>query len=488
MAKKTINPEKGIVKAEVLNVPEIIPAELKEQLQRIDHKKAQSYIGKFLPFLNKLGELEKDIESIPSEAPTKEDAKRARILRLLYRDNRTEADKEKKKQKEGILLEGKLIDGMNNVVDSASKMKEAHLLAIEEFIERKEAAEKEELYKIRKAELSKYCENPDMYPLREMDEEGYQMLLEGQQLLAEKKIAQAEKEKLKAERAALLLPYIETTPNLSLEELPEIAWQELLTNAKAAHEEKLAAAELERKQKEAELETLRKEKEEREVTERAEEAKKEKLFNERLEILQPYNAQARLIDLGGMSEADFNEALILSKGAFEAAQAEEQAQAAALEKKKQFRLDKVSAFGIELSGFEIESLLRYDDAGFDNYINVLQKRKEAEELEAVKKSRLELLAPFIKRANAIGINLKTEEIEKLSAEFFAERLAQAEKSIIEAEKQNGSDKERFADLLLEIEALKTKYSFKSKRYANIYVAMQNTLSKIIDFANEQTSK
>ena len=71
--------------------------------------------------------------------------KRARLLRLEVKEARVKLEKKRRAMKEGIILEGRAIDGAFAIFESFAKPIEEHLLEQEKFAERAEAGRKEAL-------------------------------------------------------------------------------------------------------------------------------------------------------------------------------------------------------------------------------------------------------------------------------------------------------------------------------------------------------
>jgi len=86
-----------------------------------------------------------------------------------------------------------------NVIKNSCLLAEAALEEVEKAREKKEAARKEALRIERLDMLKPYCDNPEFYPLGEMDEPGFNDLLNGMKLQAEAKV-KAEQDRLEALR------------------------------------------------------------------------------------------------------------------------------------------------------------------------------------------------------------------------------------------------------------------------------------------------
>lgn len=78
-------------------------------------------------------------------------------------------------------------------------------------------------------------------------------------------------------------------------------------------------------------------------------------------------------------------------------------------------------------------------------------------------------------------NFAKKELVKIDAELKAEQEKQA---AIEAELSKG-DKEKYESLINDIEALKTKYSYKSKKYQTLQISINDLLEKTVIYAKSK---
>lgn len=430
---------------------ENLPAEVQQAVKEsgLEHTKVQGYIGKFFPYLTKLSELEEKIKTINSENPTQEDGKLARELRLIYVKNRTSSEKEKDALKKNILLEGNLIQSMYNVVLNASKIKENHLEAIEKHQENIEKEKKALLKAEREALLSPYVENVSLYPLGELGQPEFESLLEGSKLIKEKKEKDAQIETLRIKRENKLRKYTN--------EIPEGLGTMLADDFCAKYNYHQQIFEQKEKDRLAEEKRIREENAQLRAAQEEKE-KKFKIAKERQASLLAINVNIPFEQIEEMKdeafgdfylleknkyeklkkeqEKEFNENLLKSKKA-EKEKADLEAKIKAQEEKvKQERIKKVSLYEIDLSPSEWQAIYKMPDEGFSNYINVLQKGKEKQEAD-----------------------LKAEQ---------------------EAAK---GDKLKITDLCNDLEALKTKYAFKSKKHQKLYASVNKSLSDLISNIN-----
>lgn len=122
---------------------------MSEQLTRIiestqvDKTTAQKTLEMFKPMFDQAATYEALVKSIVVTDVTQVDEMaKARKLRLDIRKIRTGAEKARMEMKANAVAEGKLIDSVASVIKSLVEPMENHLVAQEEFKERKEAAEK----------------------------------------------------------------------------------------------------------------------------------------------------------------------------------------------------------------------------------------------------------------------------------------------------------------------------------------------------------
>ncbi len=172
---------------------ELIPA------SKVELTKAQNYAVKFSPYMEKVHELSKALMLMNKENPSEIDVKTARINRLALVKVRTGSDGEKDTLKADLLIETKLIDGLNGVVKNSAALTESEYASIEKFAENRERERKDKLKNERLERLTEYTDQAQMYPLGEMSEDSFSDLLNGLKLAKEAKI----EEERKAEEARL---------------------------------------------------------------------------------------------------------------------------------------------------------------------------------------------------------------------------------------------------------------------------------------------
>lgn len=195
---------------EVLEVEtEVIENELIKVVETsgVEKTKSQRLLEMFTPYFNKMGDIEKKISLLNSDSPNKEDVKIAREIRMALKNNRVAAEKVKDDSKAAMLIEGRLIDSLNNIVKNTSKGLELKCEQIEKDAEIKEAARIEAIRTERAEMLSPYVEDANIFPLGTMTDEQFETMLSGYKLAKQQKIEQeqkAEAERLEREAAEKL--------------------------------------------------------------------------------------------------------------------------------------------------------------------------------------------------------------------------------------------------------------------------------------------
>jgi hypothetical protein len=234
----------------------------------VEKTKAQAVLEQFSEFFEKASEWEQKTKSLViTDASQKEEMKLARNARLRLRDIRVAADKKKKDLKEGILVEGRLIDGIYNIIVGITKPLEASLLEKEKWVERQEEKRKEAFRAERAEKLEPYDIDTSFYDLASMTDEAFGQLLENSRLAQEARIEaqrKAEEERIAREIAAA-------------GERAKAAAEVARLKAEAEAREKEIAkerAKIEAERKASE-EAARKEREARESAEKAEREKQE---------------------------------------------------------------------------------------------------------------------------------------------------------------------------------------------------------------------
>lgn len=217
--------------------------------------------------------------------------KRARLLRLEIREKRVLLDKRRKAMKEGILLEGKAIDGAFHIFEAMAAPLEAHLKEQETFTERAEGARRDALKQARDEALRALGVQSAAMPaaLGEMSEEAWSTCLgdakaaketrervareeeearvEAARILAERR-AEEEKKRKDDEAARLVREQEQAAENERLKS-EAVERERAIDEERKKAAENLARAEAERKtQEQATHAALMKADEERKIAER----------------------------------------------------------------------------------------------------------------------------------------------------------------------------------------------------------------------------
>lgn len=183
----------------------------------LEKTKAQQLKEIFMPYLDKMSEVEKKIKLINADNPGKEDIAIARQIRLALKDNRVAAEKMKDDKKASILIEGRLIDSLYGVINNTSKGLELQLQNIEKAaeiaeIKRKQALaiERSELLNIYEIDLTGYdlgaMSDATFAQLLENTKIGHEKRLEDKRIEEELRIQREANERLHKERKEMLLP------------------------------------------------------------------------------------------------------------------------------------------------------------------------------------------------------------------------------------------------------------------------------------------
>jgi len=203
--------------------------------------------------------------------------------------------------------------------------------------------------------------------------------------------------------------------------------------------------------------------------------RKAELKAERLEQLQVfgfiYDNGFRL-DL--MDEATFQNLLAGTKKAFEdKIEAEKKAEADRIQKAEDERIEreriKAENEKLKTEAVEIEKQLAEERAiakAEQDKILAEQAKEKAKQEEILQAERKE------------KAHIEKELQDKKDAELKAEQAKQAE---IEADLSKG-DKQKFDDLIKDLESLLTKYAFKSKKYKTIQTSVNELINKTINYA------
>lgn len=251
----------------------------------LEPTKAEQIEAVFKPVHAQFRELDAEYKVILSvKEVTPELCEQASTLRKRYVKIRTAADAAHKGAKANILIEGKAIDGLKNIITSMTAENEENLRAIEEHFERIEQERLAALLGKRTEEISATGSDPTLYNLAEMPDDVYTNLLETLTRNRQEELEKAAKwqkeqdEKAAAEKAEneRIRKENEELKKANEERDAILAKEKAAADAKAAEEKKAADEKLRvereaRERAEAEL----KAKEEKEAAELAAKQKAE---------------------------------------------------------------------------------------------------------------------------------------------------------------------------------------------------------------------
>jgi len=212
----------------------------------IEKTEAMKMYDHFQSFLQEISLIENEAKSIKiNDVSEKQSMKRAREIRLILKNVRTNSEKVHKDMKAGVLRQGRFIDGLLNMVKYLVVPLEEHLMQQEKFAENKEIERIKAVVAERSISLQQYGVDPQFYNLAEMPEELFQKLFRDSKELFEKR------EREEADRIE----------------------QERIAEEKRIEQEKAEAEERKKKEAEAEKERQKELADEREKARVAEEAR-----------------------------------------------------------------------------------------------------------------------------------------------------------------------------------------------------------------------
>ena len=184
--------------------------ELTVQLEKshLDKEKILVLQNSFNPFFDKAKEWTDKANLINvTDTDQVDEIAAARSARLALKKIRVEVENVRKNLKDGIVREGKAIDGLANAIKFLIVPSEMHLQTQEDFPKIQEQKRKDEIKEIRENELAEFdIEDTSSYNLAVMSEEAYNQLLSNSKVAfnlkkdAEKKI---ELERIAKEKAEI---------------------------------------------------------------------------------------------------------------------------------------------------------------------------------------------------------------------------------------------------------------------------------------------
>lgn len=218
-----------------------------------------------------------------------------------------------------------------------------------------------------------------------------------------------------------------------------------------------------------------------------------KLQEEREALLSPFNLEGfSTLNLGEMSQQVWD---IFFTGTQANAQAKKEAAAAA--EAARVEAERIEAEERERMRVENERLAaqvaeeqRKAKAAEETAKAVIRaqaakaEKEKAQAAEAAREAQ-EKAAKIIAEMEREKREKEEQEAKRLAIEKAAEeKRKQQEEEAREAELSRGDD-EKFAALLMDLDALKTKYSFKSKKSTTIFLAVCELITKTIIFTNQK---
>lgn len=412
---------------------EIVKLETPE-LEAIEPSKAKQIKQTFEPMAEMLAEFEKaynELMAIPLDEMTPELTQRYKRLRLDIGKVRIETGKLKDKQKEYIKLEDKAIMGIHNILVWAVTEKEDKLKEREDYFEIQERKRLEELQRTRAEKLSKYVEDAHERNLSDMDED---------------------------------------------------VWEAYFQTKKKEHEDRIAA------EKKAEAE-------------RKEQERKEQLRKERTEIIMPYYDFFPDVDLTEIDKEEFDKHLNEAKAKKDAHLKEQERirkENERLEKEREAERKKAEAEKAvhEKRTKELQPYIIFI-RNYNKMINLPEKDYQ-QELAEIKKGaeqhwqhEKEKAEKILKEKAEYEEKLRKEREEReryqkeLEAKAEAERKAKAEAEAQKEAELKKDDQAKVTDLKNDLIALKSKYTFKSKKNKDMYTGVGQLIDKVVNYIDQK---
>jgi hypothetical protein len=276
--------ENEVVEVEVLaTTPSLseVPNELATIIQEspIEANEKTALALNFAPYFSRIGDVDRKLNellnSLNDSDPTKSDMELAAIIRKAAKRNRLDAEEAKKKRKESILIEGRLIDSIYNLIKATSDAIESKAQGIEKFAEIQEKKRLDEIEAKRREVLRhpRYIGfDTTFVDVRNMSSLAFDQYVEQMEATIKSREEEAERlAKLKAEEEARLKAEAEALEAKRQAELK--AAQMAAELARKAQAEAEAKAKLEREKLQAKLEAERKAQAEKLEAQRQEAAK-----------------------------------------------------------------------------------------------------------------------------------------------------------------------------------------------------------------------
>lgn len=266
----------------------------------VEESKAKQIEDVFVPMVKMLKSFEAQYdEIIKNEVITKEVCAKAKRLRLDISKVRIEADKVRKSEKEVYLRMGNAIQGVYNILLSATKDKEENLEGIENHFEIMERNRINELQEKREKELFKFEADYIPRDLGTMQDDvwvnylkgvklSYEAMIEAEKKVEAERIENQKKDDIYRKRISELMPYYDyyETGDLT-RETTDIAYGKLLRKVKLAkqnyeQEQKKIREDNEKLRKQQEADRVKREAEQKKQAEalRKEREEKERIAKE----------------------------------------------------------------------------------------------------------------------------------------------------------------------------------------------------------------
>ena len=152
------------------------------ETNEIGEEKSGVLVGNFQNFYSEASKLSASAkEIVVTDINQVGQMEKARSLRLYLKKIRTSTENTRKKLKEGIVREGKAIDGLANIIKAIVVPAEEHLEKQEKYAENLKKEQDARVLAERTQKLSKYVSEEDipLYNLDGMNDEVFDKLLEG---------------------------------------------------------------------------------------------------------------------------------------------------------------------------------------------------------------------------------------------------------------------------------------------------------------------
>lgn len=404
---------------------EVIKFDINPKEFGLDENKGLEVQKSFVETLGRGDLLIKEYDEIMvEETRDKKVCKKAGDLRKKLKKIRGEIESIRKSEKSFYLAGGKFVDAIANKSKTKIEIMENNLDDIEKHFEKIEAEKIENLRILREEELSNLDVEYIPPNLGAMEENTYSALVMG--------FKASQEAKIKAERVE----------------------QERI------EKERLEAEELEKERL------------------RVEELEKERRFktSRLVEYIENYDN----IIFADLSDEEFEKICKSAIGARAKFEAEQEAIRAENERLKQEAIKREEEAKKER--LRLKEIADKEEA--ERVVKAEEERKERERLQKIEDDKKAELEKQAREAKEKAERLEAEAERKRLADIEAEnnRIAQ-----IEADKQaelNKGDAEKVKDLINDLEALKTKYSFKSAINKKMFVGVVELLTKVIVFINK----